>query len=48
MGLRDVDGNHLFLVNVAAAGPARLAGVMPRVLIRPPTPGDESDRVWFN
>jgi hypothetical protein len=27
---------------------ARLAGVVPRVLIRPPTPGDESDRVWFD
>ncbi len=48
MGLHDVDGSHLLLVDVAAAGPARLANVVPRVLIRSPTPGDESYRVWFN
>uniref|UniRef100_A0A0E0D5W1 Uncharacterized protein n=1 Tax=Oryza meridionalis TaxID=40149 RepID=A0A0E0D5W1_9ORYZ len=27
---------------------AHLADVVPRVLICPPTPGDESDRVWFD
>jgi hypothetical protein len=43
-----MDGSHLLLVDVAAAEPARLANVVPRVLIRLPTPGDESDRVWFN
>lgn len=31
MGLCDVDGNHLFLVDVAAAGAADLADVVPRV-----------------